>query len=272
MRAIWKGSISFGLVNIPVHLVSATREHEMKFVMLHKKDLSQIRYARICKEEEKEVPWEEIVKGYENAPGEYTVLKPEDFEKADVKRVKSIEIVDFIEINEIDSVYYEKPYYLTPEKSAIKAYALLIEALSKSKKVGIAKFVFHEREHLAVIKAYEGVLVLNQLRFNEELIDTDKLEMPTLPKASPKELSVAIQLIDQLTTPFKPAAYKDLYVQELREIIAKKAKGKPIQAKGREPKPSKVHDIMSLLEASLKKPAKKAAPAKSKRTTKKRVA
>ena len=136
MRALWKGSISFGLVNIPVKMYVASREREFKFVMLHKKDLSQIRYARICKTEDKEVPWEDIVKGYEYAPGEFVVLNDEDFKKANLTKSKTIEIIDFVKEDEIDTVYYSKPYFLEPEKNADKPYILLREALKKSKKSG----------------------------------------------------------------------------------------------------------------------------------------
>lgn len=254
MRALWKGSISFGLVNIPVKMFTASREQELKFIMLHKKDMSQIRYAKMCKQEEKEVPWEEIVKGFEYEPGEYVVLNDEDFQKANLAKSKAIEIVDFVKESEIDPLYYTKPYFLEPEKSAGRAYALLREALFKSKKVGIAKFVLHNREHLAVLKPYENVIVLNEMRYASEVIATDELTLPPKEPSSDKELAIALKLIDHLTTSFKPEKYKDTYIDEMKEIIEKKAKGKKIHPKGQEPKPSKVQDIMSLLKASLETP------------------
>lgn len=257
MRALWKGSISFGLVNIPVRMYVASQEKEFKFVMLHKKDLSQIRYARICKTEDHEVPWNEIVKGYEYEPGEYVVLSEEDFKKANLAKSKAIEIIDFVKEEEIDTVFYSKPYFLEPEKNADKAYVLLRDALQKSKKVGIAKFVLHNREHVAVIKPYENAIVLNELRYNDEIVQPDELTLPNHEKASPKELDIALKLIDHLSTSFKPEKYKDTYADEIREIIEYKAKGRKIHPKGQEAKPSKVQDIMTLLKASLEEPPKK---------------
>lgn len=260
MRSIWKGALSFGLVNIPIRLYTASREKEISFVLLHKKDLSEIRYARICKTEDKEVPWSEIVKGYEYEKGEYVVLEDADFEKADLKKTKTIEIVSFIEEDEIDSVYYVKPYFLEPDKNADKAYALLREALKKSKKVGLAKYVLRNREHLAVVKVHEDVLILNELRYLNELVKPKDLEIPEAGKSNSKEVDMAMKLIDQLTVPFKPTAYKDTYIEEIKQIIKQKAKGRPVHPKTEKPKSAKIHDIMSLLQASLetkKKPPKK---------------
>lgn len=261
MRSLWKGSLAFGLVNIPVRMYSATHEKELKFTMLHKKDLSEIRYARMCKAEDKEVPWKDIVKGYEYSKGDYVVFQDEDFEKANLKKTKTIEIVDFVKEDEIETVYYEKPYFLEPEKNADNAYSLLRDALIKSGKVGIAKFVLRNREHLAVIKPYEGAIAVIQLRYNEELAQVKELTIPEAKKASPKELTFAIKLIDQLTVPFKPEKYKDTYIDEIKELIKQKAKGKPIHPKSKEPAPSKVLDMMSLLKESLdqnkKKPTRK---------------
>jgi DNA end-binding protein Ku len=260
MRPLWKGSISFGLVNIPVKMYTASQEKEFKFKMLHKKDLSEIRYSRICKVEEKEVPWAEIVKGYEYAPGEYVILSDEDFENANLEKSKTIEILHFINEDEINTVFYSKPYFLEPDKTADKAYTLLLDALKKSKKVGIAKFVLHNREHLAVIKPYENAIILNELRYANELKHPSGLDIPEKGKSSAQELSIALKLIDQLTTEFKPNEYKDTYTEEMKKVIEKKAKGKKITPKGQEiKKPTKVHDIMSLLKASLddeKKPKK----------------
>lgn len=264
MRSLWKGSISFGLVNIPVKMYVASQEKEFKFVMLHKKDLSQIRYSRICKAEEKEVPWQEIVKGYEYEPGEYVVLDEEDFKKANLTKSKTIEILDFVKADEIDTIFYSKPYFLEPEKNADKAYVLLRDALRKSKKVGIAKFVIHNREHVAVIKPHENALILNELRYVDEVVLPKGLNFPENEKASAKELDVALKLVEQLTTSFKPQKYKDTYAEEIKAIIEQKAKGKKIYPKGKEPKPSKVQDIMSLLKASLEEPPKKSKTKKSK--------
>jgi DNA end-binding protein Ku len=260
MRSIWKGALSFGLVNIPVHLYTGSHEKEISFVLLHKKDHSEIRYARICKTEEKEVPWSEIVKAYEYEKGDYVIMEDEDFEKANLKKTKSIEIIQFIHEDEIDSIYYVKPYYLEPDKNADKAYGLLRDALKKSKKVGLAKFVLRNREHLGVLKIHENMLVLNELRYETELLRTADLNLPEIGTSNKKEMDMAVQLIEQLTSPFEPQAYKDTYTEEIKEIIEQKSKGRLVHAKSEKPKYTKVHDIMSLLKASLdnqKKPAKK---------------
>ena len=231
--------------------------------MLHKKDLSPIRFARICKADGKEVPYQDIVKGYEYEKGEYVVVSEEDFAKANVKKTKTIEIVDFTFEDEIDSVYFEKPYFLEPEKSSIKAYTLLREALKKSKKVGIAKFVLRNREHLGVIKPFKNALMINQLRFYQELRGEDQFNLPANQKVAAKELEMAIKFINQLTVKFNPKAYHDTYTEELKALIQQKIKGKKPSKKAiREPKPTKVHDIMDLLKASLKKPPHPSRPRK----------
>lgn len=260
MRSIWKGAVSFGLVNIPVSMYTASQAKEISFVLLHKQDLSEIRYARMCKAEDKEVPWKDIVKGYEVEKGDFVVMQDKDFEKANLKKTKTIEIVNFIDEDEIDTIYYVKPYYLEPGKNAEKAYCLLRDALKKSKKVGLARYVLRNKEHLAVIKFHDNMIVLNELRYETELMKAVDLNIPT-GKSNPKEMEMAIQLIDQLTVPFSPEKYKDTYTEEIKQIIKQKAKGKPIHPKTEEAAPSsKVHDIMSLLQASLeKKPAAKKA-------------
>lgn len=260
MRSIWKGALSFGLVNIPVAMYTASHDKEISFVMLHKKDLSEIRYARICKAEGKEVPWEEIVKGYEYEKGNFVVLQDEDFEKANLKKTKTIEIVNFINEDEVDSIYYIKPYFLEPDKNAENAYSLLREALTKSKKVGLARYVLRNREHMAVIKVHDNMIILNEMRYQNELVRSEDLKVPPLSKPNAKEINMAIQLIDQLTVPFKPTVYKDTYTEEIKEIIKQKAKGRPVHPKTEAPAATKVHDIMSLLQASLenkKKPQKR---------------
>ncbi len=258
MRAIWTGALSFGLVNIPIRLYSATGGEKLDFDMLHKKDLSPIRYARICREDGKEVPYEDIVKGYEYQKGSYVVLTPEDFQKANVEKTKAIEIQEFVKEQEIDPMYFEKPYYLEPEKGSDKAYALLREALKKSKKIGIAKFVLRNREHLSAVKPAGNVIVLEQLRFAEEIRDPQDLNLPEAKKATAKEVEIALALIDQLTEKFKPEEFKDTYTDELKRVIAAKSKGKTIKAKGKEPKPTEVSDIMAMLKKSLVKEKTKA--------------
>ena len=260
MRSIWKGALSFGLVNIPVRMYSASQTKEISFVMLHKKDLSEIRYARICKSEDKEVPWEEIVKGYEYEKGDFVVLEDVDFEKANLKKTKTIEIVNFIDEDEIDTIYYVKPYFLEPDKNAEHAYSLLREALKKSKKVGLAKYVLRNREHIAAVKVHEDMIIINELRYHSELLSPKDLIIPSVGKSNGKEIEIAVKLIENLTVPFKPKKYKDTYIEEIKQIIKKKEKGQPIHPKTKEPKPTKIQDIMTLLQESLetkKKPKKK---------------
>ncbi|MFA6916532.1 MAG: Ku protein [Parachlamydiales bacterium] len=265
MHTVWKGSLSFGLVNIPVRMYTASRERELKFVLLHKKDLSQIRYARICKNEEKEVPWDEIVKGYEYQKGDFVILDDKDFEKVDVKKSKSIEIVNFIDEEEIDPIYFVKPYFLEPDKEAGNAYSLLRDAMKKSKKVALARYVIRNHEHLAAVKVHDNMLLLIEMRYCDELVQPEDLKIPTV-KSENKQLEMAIKFIEQLTVPFVPEDYKDTYTEELKEVIEKKAKGKTIQPKSGEPKKTKVHDIMALLQASLEGTKKKPAPKSGKKS------
>lgn len=258
MHAVWKGSISFGLVNIPIKMYTASHSKDISFVLLHKTDMSEIRYARICKVEEKEVPWKDIVKGYEYEKGDFVVLNDKDFEKANLKKTKTIEIFHFINQEEIDPVYYVKPYFLEPDKNGEKAYGLLRDALKKSQKVGLGKYVIRNREHLAVIKCYQGMIILNELRYEHELLNVQDLTIPEKSQVNSKELKMALQLIDQLTASFNPKKYKDTYTEEIKQIIKQKAKGRPIHPKTEKPPSSKVHDLMSLLQASLEnKPKKK---------------
>jgi DNA end-binding protein Ku len=263
MRSIWKGAISFGLVNIPVNMYVASQAKEISFVMLHKKDLSEIRYARICKTEDKEVPWKDIVKGYELDKGDYVIFDEKDFEKANLKKTKTIEILNFVDEDEIDPIFYVKPYFLEPGKNADKAYGLLRDTLHKSKKVGLATYILRNKEHLAIVKPLESMLVLNELRYETELLTVKDLNIPEV-KSSAKELDMAMELVDQMTIPFDPSKYKDTYTEELKEMIKQKAKGRPVHPKTKEAPSPKVHDIMSLLKASLeKKPAKKSKIAKT---------
>ncbi len=253
MRSIWTGALSFGLVNIPIRLYSATAGRGLELDMLHKKDLSPIRYARVCRADGKEIPYEDIVKGYEYQKGDYVILTDEDFKKANVEKTKAIEIESFVKSADIDPIYFEKPYYLEPDKGAEKAYALLRESLKKSKKIGIARFVLRNREHLAAIRPDGKVLVLEQMRFDDDIRPVDDLKLPDAKKAGNKEIEIALALIDQLTEHFDPKKYKDTYTAELKKVIDAKAKGKPIKAKGREPQATEVADIMAMLKKSLEK-------------------
>lgn len=259
MRAIWSGAISFGLVNIPVKLFSGTGSHSLDLDMLRKDDLCPISFKRVCRADGEEVPWNDIVKGYEYKDGDYVVLNNEDFEKANVQKTKTIDILDFVDEKEVDSIFYEKPYYLEPAKTGTKPYALLREALKKSKKVGIASYVIRNREHIAVVKPYGKLLLLNQLRYHDEIRETKELDLPKEDIVNDKELKMALTLIEQLTTKFNPESYSDTYIEDLKKIIEAKAKGKKPKAKGKEPKETKVYDMMELLKKSLKEKKKSAA-------------
>lgn len=252
MRAIWSGSLSFGLVNIPVKLYSAVEQKELSFNLLHKEDFSPIRFARVCRKDGKEIPYEDIVKGYEYEPGDFVVMDDEDFKKANIKETSSIEIVNFVAADDIDTLYFEKPYYLEPEKNQ-KPYALLRAALKKTNKVGIAKFVLRSKEHLGAVRADQGMIVLQQLRFKHEIRQPDGLKIPGEAKVEKKEADLAIQLINQLTVKFDPDTYQDTYTDDLKKIIEAKAKGKTPKAKGAIPQPVKINDLMAILKKSLEK-------------------
>jgi DNA end-binding protein Ku len=251
MRSIWSGSIGFGLVNIPVKLFSASQSHEgLDLDMLHKEDHSPIRYARICREDGEEVPYEDIVKGYEYRKGDYVVLTQEDLKKADAKKTKTIEIKQFADESEIDSRYYEKPYYLEPDKGADRAYALLRDALAKTDKVALAKYAMRARDNMGVIKPIGKALVLNQMRFPADLRNPADLRFPDQ-KAGKEELEMAMALIKQLDKPFIPEDWHDTYTEELEEMIEEKAKGQKPKAHAKAPADTKVKDLMSTLKASL---------------------
>lgn len=258
MRPIWTGAIGFGLVNIPVKLYSATESSSLDLDMLDKKDNSNIHFMRVNEKTGKEVKWENIVKGYKLPNDKYVVLSPKDFEHANAKKTKSIDISNFVNETEIESMYYETPYYLEPDKSGARAYALLREALLKTGKVGIASFVMRNKESLAILRANEKVIVLNRIRFEEEIRDTTGLKLPPKSEVKPGELKMAVSLIDQLTEKFDISSYKDTYTADLMKLIKAKSKG----VKVKEPKLKVVHskstDIMDQLKASLSPKRKKA--------------
>jgi len=251
MRAVWSGSVSFGLVNIPVKMYSGAQAHEgLDLDMLHKEDKSPIRYARICRADGQEIPYDDIVKGYEYQDGDYVVLTDKDFEKADAKKTKTVQLKQFAKESEIDSRYYEKPYYLEPEKGGEHAYALLRDALEKSGKVALGTFAMRARDNMAVIKPLGDALILNQMRFPSDLREPGDIAFPK-ERAKKEELSMALKLIDQLTEPFIPEDWHDTYTEELEEIIEDKVKGKRPVKRGKEPAPTKVGDLMASLKASL---------------------
>ncbi len=263
MRSIWKGVISFGLVNIPVKLYSATQEEEVHFVLLHKKDLSEVRYAKICKEEEKEISQDEIVKAFVKSNGDYVVMTDEDFEKVEIENSKTLDIVKFSDADEIDPIYFEKSYFLEPDEHSVKLYVMLREALRKSNKVGIARCVLRNYERLGVLRPYENLLVWNQIRLASEIKDSGTIKLSSDPAISDKELRLALELINQMTEKFRPKEFKDTYTEKLVRYIEEKGTKKRAKAKVKPatPETSKVHDIMDLLKASLdnekRKPTRK---------------
>ena len=266
-RAIWKGSISFGLVNIPIALYPATRREELKFRLLRKGDLSPVNYKRVAEKDGKEVPWDQIVKGYEYEKGKYVVLKDEDFERVDLEATQTVDIQDFVDQEEIDPMFFYKPYYLEPQKGGDKAYALLRDALKDANKVGVAKVVIKTRQYLAGVKPEDGALVLELMHFADELADPEKLHVPKKTEVGKREMNMARTLIDSMSSKWDPEKYKDDYREALMEVIQEKVEsgGKEIEEKPkRAPKPTKVIDLVSVLKKSLEETgAKRKTTAKS---------
>ena len=253
-RAIWKGSISFGLVNIPIALYPATRREELKFRLLRQSDLSPVNYKRVAEKDGKEVSWDQIVKGYEYEKGKYVVLKDEDFERVDLEATQTVDIQDFVDQEEIDLMFFYKPYYLEPQKGGDKAYTLLRDALKGSGKVGIAKVVIKTRQYLAGVKPEDGALVLELMHFADELADPGKLHVPKKTEVGKREMSMAKSLIDSMSSKWNPEKYKDDYREALMEVIEEKveAGGKEIEEKPKKaPKPTKIIDLVSVLQKSL---------------------
>ncbi len=247
MRAIWSGAIGFGLVNIPIKLFSAVQGSELDLDMLDKKDHANIKFQRVNENTGKEVAWENIVRGYK-IDDHYVVVTKEDFERASPEKTKIIEVAEFIDEKEIDSMYYETPYYLQPEKSGTKAYNLLREALKKTGKVGLGTFVLRNRESLVIIRSVDDIIILNKIRFQQEIRDPEELKITAgVPK--PNEIKMAIQLINQLTTDFDIARYKDTYSDKLLKLIAQPSL-RVVHSRSR--------DLIDQLKASLQPSKRKA--------------
>ncbi|MEP6709046.1 MAG: Ku protein [Verrucomicrobiota bacterium] len=256
MRAIWKGSISFGLVNIPIALYPATRKEELKFRLLRAKDLSPVNYKRVAEADGKEVPWGEIVKGYEYGKGKFIVLKDEDFQRVDLEATQTVDIQDFVDVEEINPMFFYKPYYLEPQKGGDKAYVLLRKALAQSNRVGIAKVVIKTRQYLAGVKAEDDVLILELMHFAEELVEADKLNVPKKLEPGKRELDMAKALVDSMSSKWNPEKYRDNYRDALMEVIEEKVElgGKEIEEKPKQKKVSaKVIDLVAVLQESLAK-------------------
>ncbi|MGZ5340659.1 MAG: non-homologous end joining protein Ku [Solirubrobacterales bacterium] len=297
-RAIWSGSISFGLLNVPVKLYSAVSKQTVRFRELREGDGARVRHKRVAESDGKEVPYEKIVKGYEFAPDQYVLLSKDELSELDPKKTKAIEIQDFVDLEDIDPIYFEQPYYLGPDKGAEKAYALLVKAMKDAGKVAVARFVLRNKEHLAAIRPMGDVLTMATMRFHDEVTkpeDLDDVFDQKPKKPEQREVTMAKQLIESLSSDFKPESYRDEYREDLLELLEKKAAGEDVvAAKTEEPKPTKAPDLMAALEESLasvkgeskgdgappkpkskRKPAAKAkssAPKKSKPKTKAKAA
>jgi DNA end-binding protein Ku len=267
-RAIWSGSISFGLLNVPVKLYSAVSKQTIRFRELREGDGSRVRHKRVAETDGKEVPYEEIAKGYEFAPDQYVVLGRDELAELDPKKTKAIEIQDFVDLDDIDPIYFEQPYYLGPDKGAGKAYALLVQAMKDAHKVAVARFVLRNKEHLAAIRPMGNVLTMATMRFHDEVVQPKDLDgdiFEEKPKKPDKrELEMAKQLIESLSSDFKADKYRDEYREELLDLLERKAAGKEIvTAASEEPKPTKAPDLMAALEESLSAVRGEEAPAKS---------
>jgi DNA end-binding protein Ku len=254
-RAIWTGSISFGLLNVPVRLYSAVSRKSVSFRELRQSDGSRIRHKRVAESDGEEVPYEEIVKGYEIAPEQYVVMTRDELEELDPQKTKAIEIQDFVDLDQIDPIYFDHPYYLGPDKGAEKAYALLVKAMTDSHRVAVARFVLRNRENLAAIRPMGRVLTMATMRFADEVVSPDELE-DVIPengkKLDKREVEMARQLIDSLSGDFDPDKYRDEYREELVALIERKAKGEElVESVSEAPKPTKAPDLMAALEESL---------------------
>jgi DNA end-binding protein Ku len=251
-RALWKGSIAFGLVNIPIELHTAVRNHRPKFRMLHAKDKSPVRFERVCVRDGTPVAWEDLVKGYEYEKGRFVVLTKEDFQAAALEKTRTIDIVDFVKSDEIDDRFFDTPYYLVPAKGGERAYALLREALRESERIGVATFILRDAQHLAGVEVIDDALVLSVMRFTDELVDAESFKLPKSNDVRPRELQMAKALVANLAADWDPEKYTDQYRENLLRIIRGKMKGKTVTLEAAdEPRQAEVVDLMERLRQSL---------------------
>jgi DNA end-binding protein Ku len=253
-RAIWSGAISFGLVNIPVKLYSAVSRKTVRFHQLDSEDNQRIQQKRVNPRTGEEVAYESLVKGYEIGPDRYVVITPEELEALEPEKTRTIDIEDFVDLDEIDPIFYDHPYYLVPDTGAEKAYKLLLDAMKESNKVAIARVVLRQKEHLVAIRPRDDVLTMETLLFADEVIEPDKIdEMPdgSKGKTTKKELEMAQQLIDSLSSEFEPERYRDEYRDRVLDLIERKAQGEEIVVEAPKEEPKKVPDLMAALEASI---------------------
>jgi len=251
-RAIWSGAISFGLVNVPIKLFTATSQKDVRFHQLHDTDGARIQQKRVCSKDGEEVPMEHIVKGYEVSRDTYVIITPEELDALDPKATRTIDILDFVDLDEIDPVYFDSTYYMVPEKGAAKAYALLLEAMRQSKKVAIARVVLRQKQHLVALRPLKNALSMETMLYADEVVSPETLEgLPEDVTVTDRELAMAQQLIDSLADDFKPERYKDDYRERVLEMIERKAEGQEIVVGEEEEEQAPVVDLMAALEASL---------------------
>lgn len=258
-RATWSGSISFGLVNVPVKLFTAVRSHTIQFTQLHKDTHARVRRRRVDEETGEEVAYDDIVKGYEVAPDQYVVVDPDELAELDPDATRTVDIRDFVDLDEIDPVYYDRPYYLMPDgDTAAKPYRLLADAMERADKVAVAKMVMRNKEYLVAIRARDGLLLLSTMNYADEVADPADLDAPESlenVEVAEREVAMAEQLIDSLVTTFDPTAYEDEYQQRVTEFLEAKAKGQKVDVRPAERETGEVVDLMSALEASLERAA-----------------
>ena len=279
-RALWKGSITFGLVNIPIELHTAVRDHRPHFRMLHAKDTSPVRFERVCIRDGHPVAWQDLVKGYEYEKGHFVVLTKDDFQAAAVEKTRTVDIVDFVKADEIDDRFFETPYYLVPVKGGERAYGLLREAIRESGRIGIAKFILRDAQHLAAVEVIQDAIVLSVMRFADELVDVAQFDFPAAKNVRKAELDMAKALVNSLAAEWEPSKYTDEYRENLMRIIQGKLKGKKVHLEAAaEPRQAEVVDLMERLRRSLEQSgagnvsggAKAKRPAAKKASSKKRT-
>lgn len=271
-RTMWKGAISFGLVSIPIRMYPATEEKSLKFNQLHDKDHGRIKYLRVCSVCGEEVPFEHIVKGYEYEKGKYVILEDEDFDAVPVESSRAIDIIQFVDMEEIDPIYFQKSYYLVPEEVGVKAYALLRQAMSEDGRVGIAKVAIREKEHLAALRFKDEVFVMETMFWPDEIRAAEFEELDKKITLRPQEVQMARSLIDNLTSDFDPVQFKDEYREALQNIVEKKVAGEEIE-RIEVPEETRVVDLMEALKASVEATKKKAASSSRKKAgTRKKAA
>jgi len=251
-RALWKGSLTFGLVNIPIELHTAVRDHRPRFRMLHAKDKSPVRFERVCIKDGHPVAWEDLVKGFEYEKGRFVIVTKEDFQAAALEKTRTVDILDFVSAEEIDDRFFETPYYLVPAKGGERAYALLRAAIRDSGRIGIAKFILRDSQHLAAVEVIQDAIVLTVMRFADELVDVNQFEFPADSSIRKPELEMAKTLVNSLAAEWDPSKYTDQYRENLLRVIQAKVKGKKADIEPEEePRQAEVVDLMERLRRSL---------------------